>query len=446
MEIHVDESVENPEEAIRAMFSRLAKAPIVKDGRYGENWHAKVWHVDDPEPRGPTIAGYEQLMGGDLGYNNQLDGDAALQFAVDINDDPGVAIIKHTNPCGGATSKDGEEDIIDDISAKPRTPLAQAFLRGWQGDYVSSFGSIVAVNRKLDKQTAELINSRFIEVVIAPDYEGEAVDLLKANPKKAQDEQNLRLIQVDMSVPRQKSYVMRYIEGRMIISEFDQKVTLASRIEDLFNDAVEMRCENSGKNLMVGVMTDKKPDVERAGLYNFGLKAAKRTKSNAVMVIREYAPGKYQVLGMGAGQPNRMDAAKKLAFPKADENLRREYFRLYGKQEMKKSSLLGKVPLKWENAAVKLGTLASDNKDAARFLEHYIQKETEYVQAQLGSDRVIATSDAFFPARDGIEGLLESGIRHVVSPGGSKKDAEVIACANEYLASLVHTGVRLFLH
>jgi phosphoribosylaminoimidazolecarboxamide formyltransferase/IMP cyclohydrolase len=136
----------------------------VRDGgetlRYGENPHQNAVFYRDPLPSEACIAHAEILHGKEMSYNNYLDGDAAVEAVRELAGQPGVAIIKHSNPCGYATGQ----------------TLAEAFEAAWAGDTVSAFGSVIAVTTPVDMATAQLTANRFIEVLIAPDYEPAALE------------------------------------------------------------------------------------------------------------------------------------------------------------------------------------------------------------------------------------------------------------------------------
>ena len=166
-----------------------------------------------------------------------------------------------------------------------------------------------------------------------------------------------------------------------------------------------MTCTNSGKELTVGIPTAIKPPVERAGLYDFALRYLKHVKSNAIVIAREYAPGLYQALGMGCGQPNRKDSAY-IAGLRATENLAREY----------------------------------------GALENPVVNREEFIKNSLAGDEIVLASDAFFPFRDGLDNVAATGVKFVIQPGGSVRDGEVIGAADEHGIGMIFTGVRKFNH
>jgi len=315
----------------------------------GENGHQRGWLYKDAVCGEPSVAHATVLHGKPMSFNNYVDGHAALAVVKEFPDTPAVSIIKHTNPCGFATGQ----------------TVAQAFEAAWAGDPVSAFGSVIAVSCEVDLAAAEFLQGKFVEVVIAPAYSEEALAFLQAKSKQ------LRLLQLDhpMSGPADKTEV-KQVTGGLLVQDADTKVIEAWSVPS----------------------TTAFPDDKRA-LAEFGVKVCKHVKSNAILLVREYAPGQFAVLGMGAGQPNRVDAVRKLAVTKAKENI------------------------------IELGLDESDTMANA-----------------------VLISDAFFPFPDNIHNAAAAGIKFIVEPGGSKRDDEVIAAANEYGIALAFTGMRHFKH
>ncbi|MBI4532174.1 MAG: bifunctional phosphoribosylaminoimidazolecarboxamide formyltransferase/IMP cyclohydrolase [Candidatus Latescibacteria bacterium] len=330
--------------------------------RYGENWHqrATVYFTDDGK-RAPSMAHAEQLHGKDLSYNNYLDADAAIEAVCEIADRPGVAIIKHTNPCGYATGE---------------TPV-EALKAAWEGDPVSAFGGIIVLTRPVDRACVEFLRGKRVDVIIAPGYQEGVPERLK---RKGEDLILLQIPPFTVRMDTGDSYSYRGIMGGILEQNRDR-------------DLVEQW----------DVVTTMLFPEEKRGLALFAWKAAKHTKSNAIVIAVEYRPGNYMVLGVGAGQPNRVDSLRKLAAPKAMENLRRWY-------EIERPS----------------------------------EAFSTYASRWLG-DAVLA-SDAFLPFADTVESATEVGIRYLIQPGGSKKDEEVITTANRLGVGLVFTGMRHFKH
>ncbi|HMO50784.1 MAG TPA: bifunctional phosphoribosylaminoimidazolecarboxamide formyltransferase/IMP cyclohydrolase [Kiritimatiellia bacterium] len=328
--------------------------------RYGENPHQEARFYRDPKPLEACIAWAEILHGKEMSYNNYLDADAALEAVRELAGQPGVAIIKHSNPCGYATGRD----------------LASAFEAAWAGDPVSAFGSVIAVTQAIDLETAKLFANRFIEVIIAPEYAPEALDYLKAKSK------NLRVLKLHRPLePGKPGPALRQINGGLLVQ--DRDLGLA----DQWSSPTAATF----------------PDEKRV-LGEFGIKVCKHVKSNAIVIVREYAPGCCMLLGMGAGQPNRVDALRKLAVPRAEENIR--------------------LMLETDQA---YGASPSALRDDV-----------------MGG--CVLVSDAFFPFPDNIEAAAEAGIRYIIQPGGSKKDEDVVAACDRFGIAMVFTGMRHFRH
>ena len=331
--------------------------------RYGENWHQEATFYKDLNGAGPNISNAKQLHGKELSYNNYIDIDNALLTLKDLNSkNPAVVIVKHNNPCGLATGK----------------TLKNAFLSAWDGDPISAFGSIVCVNRPFDVETAKLLDKKFIEIIVAPAFEPDALEMLK---KKSETLRLLELTGFDQ--PFDSNCVYKHVTGGLLEQTRDvghfEKWDLVTKTEF--------------------------PDSKK-GLSEFAMSACKCIKSNSISIAYEYEPGCYMLLGMGAGQPNRVDSIGKLAAPKAKNNLKE----MYAQNEALQKTMT---------------------------CEEYIK--------QVFSECVMA-SDAFFPFDDSVVYAHEAGLRYILSPGGSIRDEEVIATADRLGVSLIFTGMRHFLH
>src|SRR3989344_2001384 len=344
--------------------------------RYGENWHQKAEFYINAESNETSLGNCRIIHGKQMSFNNYVDGNAALEAVKELTE-PGVAIIKHTNPCGYATDE----------------KLSQAFEKAWQGDRVSSFGSVIAVNREFDFESAEKTKGRFIEAIIAPSFTEKALGLLK-------QKKDLRLIEVGEFSGKGNEKELKSITGGLLVQDRDNELVEADSFEEIFSELKENR---HGRK--IGIATEKKPELDK-GLFEFAWSACKHVKSNAIVIARKKGNG-FQLLGMGAGQPNRVDSIRKLAAVKARENLEIEFNEL--KNELKKE----------------------------KNLEDYIKKEI--------SECVLA-SDAFFPFKDSVEEVESIGITHVIQPGGSIKDDEVIEACNEKGISMLFTAMRHFKH
>ena len=366
------------------MVKRLKFQDGKQLGRYAENWHQKGWLYKSAS-KVRSIPWARKVHGEALGYNNYLDAEGALQSVLELKDYIAVSIIKHANPCGYATGK----------------TLDEAFEKAWAGDPVSAFGSVIALSRPLDISIAQILGERFVEVVVAPSVSKEALGYIKSLGKK---KENLRILEVG-PLEKVNTTMFRFITGGVLEQEPDNKFYLTKTIDELFRRAFKIKCENSGKDLTVGMVTKAKLNPKRAKLYEFALRYIKHVKSNAIGIIREYEDGLFQVIGMGCGQPNRKDSVA-LAAQKAYDNLKIEY------EKDKKGK----------------GTMAN------------------YIEKELAGDRVVLVSDAFFPFRDGLDNAAKVGIKYLIQPGGSNRDEEVIKAADEHKIGMLFTGVRKFYH
>jgi phosphoribosylaminoimidazolecarboxamide formyltransferase/IMP cyclohydrolase len=365
---------------------RLAYFQGEKLGRYAENWHQVGWIYRSAAAVEPDVPHAVQVHGGPLGYNNYTDAEAALRSALELSGKPAVSVVKHGNPCGYATG----------------ATLAEAFERAWQGDPVSAFGSVIALTEPMNMDVTRLVKDRFIEVILAPKIEKDALDYIKGLTSK----KNLRLLEfghIESAAPEKTAF--RILPGGLLEQDRDDKYFLCADALELFAPGRKMECSNSGKELTVGVVTKVRPPRKRAGLYEFALKYVKHVKSNAIVIAREYAHERYQALGMGCGQPNRKDSVR-LAAERARANL-----------------------------ALEFESLGMKGLDA-----------DEYARKELAGDHVVLASDAFFPFRDGVDDAADTGVRYIVAPGGSVKDDEVIKAADECGIGMIFTGVRKFCH
>ncbi|MGK0290435.1 MAG: phosphoribosylaminoimidazolecarboxamide formyltransferase/IMP cyclohydrolase [bacterium] len=349
--------------------------------RYGENSHQQATFYINPNSTEQSVANTEILNGKEMSYNNYVDANAALEAVKELpSDQAAVAVIKHTNPCGLATGATG----------------AEALEKAWQGDPISAFGGVIATNQTVDLAFAEFLKGenvthyaykvvngeyvpevvktgKFVEIVIAPDYTDEALAFLKKKSKM------IRLLKTSPTQEVEKE-TYRAITGGILVQDRDKELT--SKFE---------------------VSTKKEFAGSYKPLAEFTWVACKHTKSNAIVLGREYAPGKFQVLGMGAGQPNRVDSLRKLALPKAKENLALEF---------KAKGMTG---------------------DFEKWCADEIAK-------------AVLVSDAFFPFDDTVREAAELGIKYLVQPGGSMRDQDSIDACDELGMAMAFTGNRHFNH
>ncbi len=311
--------------------SLAVQAPLAQALRYGENPHQKAALFG----RFPDY--FQQLHGKELSYNNILDLTAAAALLEEFSiEPPTLAILKHTNPCGV-----GQADN-----------LLQAWERAFATDRQAPFGGIIAVNRPLDHPCAEAIAGIFSEVIVAPDFTTEALNVLQ----KKKNLRLLKLLKPPLSAP---GWDVRSVGAESFLAqERDLAVTTADHLK---------------------IVTRRQPTEEERLAMLFGWRVVKHVKSNAIV----YA-GPDRTLGIGAGQMSRVDASR-IAVWKAGE---------------------AGLPL-------------------------------------TGS---VVCSDAFFPFADGLIAAAEAGATAAIQPGGSMRDNEVIAAADERGMAMAFTGTRHFRH
>lgn len=227
--------------------------------RYGENPHQNARFYSESNPGTYSVAGARQLQGKELSYNNIQDANAALEIVSEFSE-PFCVGLKHMNPCGAAIGA----DIFD------------AWTRAYEADKVSIYGGIVAFNRPVNKETALAMKPIFLEIVMAPAFEEEALEVLKSK-------KNLRLLEVDMSAPRAKSNKYTGVTGGLLVQDADTEcLTLTDEM----------------------CVTERHPSKEEMRDLSFGWKIVKHVKSNAIVVVKDGA-----TLGVGAGQMNRVGSA-----------------------------------------------------------------------------------------------------------------------------------------
>jgi len=305
--------------------------------RYGENSHQRAAVYADAAAGGLSLVAARQLNGKELSYNNLLDLDSALAIVRSLAE-PAASVIKHNNPCGAATA----------------ATLADAAKKALDGDPQSAFGGVLAFNRPIDAQTAEVLAAPglFIEAVVAPDFEPPALQILTTKPKwKA----NVRLLAVGPLDAPPTAVGYRQIEGGMLVQELD--------------NAADPEAEWK-------IVTQGTPGDALLADLHFGWAVCRHVKSNAIVLAKGAS-----LVGCGAGQMSRVDSV--------------------------------------EIAIQKAGPRAKG---------------------------AILASDAFFPFADSIQRAAAAGIAAIIQPGGSVRDDEVIAAANEHGIPMVFTGRRHFRH
>jgi phosphoribosylaminoimidazolecarboxamide formyltransferase/IMP cyclohydrolase len=296
--------------------------------RYGENPHQSAALY------GGFSAMFHKLHGKELSYNNIVDIAAAAQLVAEF-DEPTVAIIKHTNPCG--------------VGSAPN--LSEAYAKAFATDTKSAFGGIVAINRPLDLPTAEMMNEIFTEVIVAPAFEDGVLTFLRKKKDR-------RIIKNNADLRTLNTLEIKSVPGGLLVQQRDAQRVAAADVK---------------------VMTKRKPKRDELDAMIFAWRVAKHVKSNAIV----YALSD-RTIGIGAGQMSRVDSAQVAAWKAAEMGLRVQ------------------------------GTAVA--------------------------------SDAFFPFADGLLEAIHAGSTCVIQPGGSVRDEEVIAAADQHDIAMVFTGVRHFKH
>ncbi|HRP26323.1 MAG TPA: bifunctional phosphoribosylaminoimidazolecarboxamide formyltransferase/IMP cyclohydrolase [Thauera sp.] len=307
----------------------------VQDLRYGENPHQSAAFYRQPGAAEGGIAGYTQLQGKELSYNNIADADAAWECVKAFDSAlPACVIVKHANPCGVA------------LGASP----LEAYTKAFSTDPTSAFGGIIAFNGEVDRAAAEAVSAQFLEVLIAPSYSADALELLAGK-------KNVRVLTCPLGQPG-GAFDYKRVGGGLLVQTADE-----ARIE-----VADLK-----------VVTQRAPSETEMRDMLFAWRVAKYVKSNAIVYCKDG-----MTVGVGAGQMSRVDSAR-----------------------------IAKI--KAENAGLSIAGC-------------------------------VVASDAFFPFRDGLDVLAQAGATAVIQPGGSMRDEEVIAAANEHNIAMVFTGFRHFRH
>ena len=305
---------------------------LIQGLRYGENPHQAAAFYKELATYDYSIVSSEQLHGKALSYNNIADANAALEIVAEF-DKPAVVAVKHMNPCGVG--------IGDDIDV--------AFQKAYQADQVSIFGGIIAFNRPVTAETATKLNGIFLEIVLAPDFEPHALEILQAKKQ-------IRLLKTSMSNgPSAKAQRLVTVTGGLLIQDADSK--------QLSDDDLT-------------IVTKAQLSAKEMEQLLFGMYVVKHVKSNGIVLVKDG-----MTIGIGAGQMNRVGAAK-IALEQAGEKARGAYL----------------------------------------------------------------ASDAFFPMSDTVELAAKYGIKGIIQPGGSIKDADSIQACDQLGIAMVMTGFRHFKH
>ncbi len=256
--------------------------------RYGENPQQQAVFYNEQFIREGSLSSVKQLWGKELSYNNINDANGALELLKEFGAVPAVVACKHANPCGVGTGKN----------------IYEAYMRAYESDPVSVFGGILAINGTVDRDTATEINKIFIEIVMAPSYTDEALEILK-------QKKNIRLLQIEnISAKRAAdAFDMKKVYGGLLVQQYDESL-IREEDENLFkmNAKVETSILSNGKEKTVyglGVVTERKPTKEETEAMLFAWKVVKHTKSNAIVIGKDG-----RTTGIGMGQTNRIWAAQ----------------------------------------------------------------------------------------------------------------------------------------
>jgi phosphoribosylaminoimidazolecarboxamide formyltransferase / IMP cyclohydrolase len=368
----------------KKLKNNLKKTVFLNGGqvlRYGENSHQKGVLFTDENSAG-TLAGAIMINGKEMSYNNYMDAQAALDTVLEFGE-PAAVVIKHMNPCGAATGKN----------------IREAIETAWFSDPISAMGSVIAFNREFDidalrffrgdevkhlsftvendKLVPSEIKRKFIEVIIAPSYSKEAAEYITTK----KNFENVRVLKIDLEASKKaKDFNLKRIDGGYLYQTVDDQ--LYSKLD---------------------TVTKAGFSHEMLRLAEFSYKCCKHTKSNAIVLCRKTENG-FSVLGMGAGQPNRVDSLRKLAMTKASENLEYEH-----------RSLGLNIPF-----------------------EEYFRKVI--------SEQTVLASDAFFPFDDTVRTAASYGIKYIIQPGGSQNDQDSIKACDELGIAMIFAGNRHFRH
>jgi len=313
-----------------------------QDLRYGENPHQRAAYYKFTDAPESSFAESAKLQGKELSYNNILDGNAAFGIVKEF-ETPCVAIIKHNNPCGVAAA----------------TTVTEAYRNAHFCDPVSAFGGVIACNYKWTSDAARFMSDKFVEVLIAPDFESEALEILSQR-------ENLRVLKINFSLG---TYLENLRSGANSGRSFDIKSVDGGIV-------VQDTDESAHKSVKYQIVTEAKPERSELDDLLFAWQVVKNVKSNAIVLVH-----KKTTSGIGAGQMSRVDSTK-IAIEKAG------------------SKAVGSV----------------------------------------------LASDAFFPFGDAVQAAIDAGIRAIIQPGGSVKDAEIISICNKNKIPMLFTGVRHFKH
>jgi phosphoribosylaminoimidazolecarboxamide formyltransferase/IMP cyclohydrolase len=329
------------------------------------------------------------------GKTNFTDADNAMNIMKYLTKKPCAIIVKHNNPCGAAYGK----------------TLADAFQRANMADRIAAFGGCAAFNRAMDRATAEAVSENYLEVVVAPEFEEGAIDILKKR-------KNLRIIRINRMDKLEQYRNTRFIEFKSLIDggiivQQSQLNAVSSK-----DDLKPATAEYKGKQYTISRMPTEK---EYEDLL-FGWNVELGVTSNSVLYIKDEC-----TVGIGTGEQDRVGVAEIAIFKAYTKYADALCFKKHG------------IPYKTLELEIAAGKRAASLKDE-------IDQETR--KAHGGLIGSIMVSDAFFPFRDGVDVGIKEGVTAIVQPGGSDRDFESIEACNEAKppVAMVYTGQRVFKH
>ena len=383
--------------------------------KYGCNPHQTPASLTLPDPS-PL-----QLLNGAPSYINILDALGAWQLARELKAATGLAgaaSFKHTSPAGAAIVRPLSEDFRASqfLPEEDLSPVATAYVRARGGDRMSSFGDAVGVSDIVDVSLAKVLRREVSDLIIAPGYDSDALEMLKAKKKGA--------------------YLILQIDGDYEPPESETRELFGVRLKQKRNNEQVSRA-----HFQNAVTRNKSMPDDIVETLIVATTALKYTQSNSVCIAFDG-----QVIGMGAGQQSRVHCTR-LACDKADKWLLEQHPKALGlkfRQGLKRPDKANIVDqyLLWAQLS---------EREQSNMLAGLVEKpepisQSEKIEWVRGFDGVCLSSDAYIPFRDNLDRAHRSNIKFVAQTGGSLRDDEVTEAADQYGMVMVHTGLRCFLH
>ena len=383
--------------------------------KYGCNPHQVPAKLTIPEP--PPL----KILNGKPGYINLLDTIGCWQLAHELKlatGAPGAASFKHTSPAGAAIARPLTDSLRQSqmLGDEEFSPVATAYIRARASDRMSSFGDVAAVSEVVDMSLAKLLDMEVCDLIVAPGYEPDALELLKKKKKKGA----FHIFQAD------PDYVPPEVERRELFG-----LTL----EQKRNDAA-ITSEMFAKSVKGGGVPDNVAQTLAVATV-----ALKYTQSNSVCLAYDG-----QVIGMGAGQQSRIHCTR-LACGKAEKWFLQQHPKVLGLNfkdglgRPEKTNVVDQYLLWDELSEPEMKQMLSGLKDTPEPISR--DERMEWIK---GFDNICLSSDAFIPFRDNIDRASRTNVQFIAQPGNSLRDATVTEAATGYGMVMIHTGVRCFLH